>query len=186
MPEIGKEKRRNVKAVVVDFDQTLADTRTIMPTLRKGGLKANEIKELLKNAYLYNGWHEVINYLKANKIALGIVSHNTQSVIKEAIKHFGIKPDFVITRYGKHFVYPNMVIISKKGLLEQALEEPSLRGAKKEQILYLGDQASDVQEAKAFGCLSGGCFYGTEEPKELLNSHPDVRVFRPTDILKLL
>lgn len=177
---------KTVKVVVVDFDQTLFNTELVTPTLKKGKVNATLIKKLVPQITLYDGWLEVAAYLRSNKIPLAIVSHNTKTTITEILKKFNFNVDYVYSRYGKHYKWPNNRIVPKHELLEQLLEEPALQGIEKEEVLYMGDQMTDITEATKFGASSGACFWGTQEAELLEAADYTFKFQRPTDLLNIL
>lgn len=175
-----------IKAVVTDFDLTLFDT-TIVEAYPKGSIKASTLKkDFIPRFRLYDGWRESRNLMRLRKIPFGIVSHNTKTTISETLKKHKVDVDFVLSRYGENFCYPNLRVVPKAELLEQALNQPSLSGLKREEILYLGDAVYDVEQAKEFGCKAGACFLGTHEAEALNDSQPDYKLYSPKDLLEIL
>lgn len=175
--------KTTIKGILTDFDQTLFDTHTLLPLVKQKTPDWKLVFTKVPEYPLYNGWRWVLANLR--HIPLGIVSGNIITLINKFLKHNKIevfKP--VIGRYGegKRRFRP----LPKTELFELALQHDNFKGLKREEVLYLGDEAKDMIWVKEFGILSGGCFWGTLEPYQLSATNPTFRLNTPDDILALL
>ena len=172
-----------IKAVLCDFDQTLFDTRVAKPFWKAGKPDWEAAYARIPECPLYDGWRYVLAAL--HRKPFGIVSHNTKQFIDRMLKYYKLK-DFnpVIGRYGegcKRF----RRALPKVTLFEQALQHDGFYGLEPSEILYLGDEASDVEHANETGLLSGACYWGTEERDLLDATTPTFRLQSPWDLLEL-
>ena len=170
-----------IKLVMCDFDNTLFDTKVAKPFCKakpKPDWAAAYAK--IPVCPLYSGWQAVFKELNNSGIPLGIVSGNTKGFIDRVLKYNKLELDPVVGGYVCRRRQP------KTKLFEIALQHPNLNGLSKSEILYIGDQAADVEQANEFGFQSGACFWGTEEPDKLLATNPTYKLYQPTDLLKIL
>ena len=68
---------------------------------------------------------------------------------------------------------------------ESVLEIMDIFGAKKEECLYIGDTATDIQTAKNAGLFSVGVLWGFRDEAELRGAGADVIVSKPAEIAEL-
>jgi phosphoglycolate phosphatase-like HAD superfamily hydrolase len=90
----------------------------------------------------------------------------------------------VIGRYGEGS-RPFRRALPKTTLFEQALQHEGFYGLEPNEILYLGDEARDVEQANEVGFLSGACYWGSQEKEQLDAATPTFRLQTPLDLLEL-
>ena len=175
---------KNIKVIISDFDQTLLDTKSV-GALRAQSGKIKEVVSIAKNFELYHGWREVFEGLKERKITFGILSHGTKSYLEPLLKRNKVPAEFLLSRYGLFQKWPNLKPVPKSELLEQSLQLPIMQDIKREEILYIGDQANDISQAHKFGCRAAACIWDTEDKLEnIFAQNPDLVLNHPTDILR--
>jgi len=126
-----------IKGVIIDFDQTIADTSRVEP------YRKSKKWETIKNKY-----HEItlmpkvdyfLNYLNVNKYLVTIVSNAPRTKYLESMLiHFNIEPDIVIgyedTFSHKPHAEPMILALNKMQL-------------KPHEVISIGDQINDVRAA---------------------------------------
>ena len=202
------------KYVIFDFDGTIADTlnaglpiyndmakkhgfkevrnfdevRSI--TLREF-IKRHEIsrlkfpfylKELLKRLHEdinlvkpYKGMENVIKKLNKN-YKLGIVSANSKENILKFLELNDLK-------YCFDFVYNYPLILGKSKVFKKILKEKNLE---KEDIIYLGDEDSDIDAAKKAGIRIISVTWGMKNENMLKKKNPDFIAEKAEDIMLFL
>lgn len=172
-----------IKAVLCDFDQTLFDTREAKPYWKCGKPDWKTAYSKIPECPFYDGWRYTLAAL--HRLPFGIVSHNTKQFIDRVLRYYKVQ-EFspVIGRYGEGS-RPFRRALPKTTLFEQALQHEGFYGLEPNEILYLGDEVRDVEQANEVGFLSGACYWGSQE-KELLDAaSPTYRLHTPLDLLEL-
>ncbi|MCR4966142.1 MAG: HAD-IA family hydrolase [Bacteroidales bacterium] len=170
-----------VKAILLDFDQTLFDTRAAKPYLQ-GKPDWDTILAKIADYPLFDGWEQV--FTKLGHVPVGIVSRNTKTMVSKVLKYNKLNFDPMVTRYGNS-KYPYRAQ-PKPVLFDIAMQHEKYKGLKNSEIIYIGDEASDVEQANEFGFLSGACYWGSLEPEMLDQTNPTVRLYSPLDLLSLV
>lgn len=175
--------KTSIKAILCDFDQTLFDTRAARPYWITGKPDWETAYTQIPDCPLYDGWRYTLAAL--HQTPFGIVSHNTKQFIDRVLRHHKVKSfNPVIGRYGVGS-RPFRRKLPKTVLFEQALQYDGFYGLEPHEILYLGDEPSDVEHANTVGFLSGACYWGTMDAKQLDATTPTFRLRSPTDLLEL-
>lgn len=172
-----------IKAVLCDFDQTLFDTRKAKPYWKCGKPDWKTAYSKIPECPLFNSWRHTLSAL--HPLPFGIVSQNTKQFIDRVLRYYKVK-EFspVIGRYGE-VCRPFRRALPKTALFEQALQHKGFYGLEPNEILYLGDEARDVEQADEVGFLSGACYWGSQEKEMLDATNPTFRLHRPSDLLDL-
>ena len=171
-----------IKAILTDFDNTLFDTRCVKPNWEQGKPDWKAIFARVPECPLYEGWKETITDLRG--IPLGIVSRNFKGLIYRVLGYNELHHTFnpVIDRYGigKHEALP------KTELFALAMQHERFKELKRSEIIYLGDETTDIVQANQFGFLSGACLWGTLQPKTILTANPTFTLDSPSDLMSIL
>lgn len=178
-------EKQNIKAIICDFDQTLFDTRDSKPIWNNGTPDWDKAYSLIPECPLYDGWRYTLACLRNQP--WGIVSHNVKGYIDKVLKYNKLSSQFdpVIGRYGegsKRF----RRVLPKLTLFEQAIRHDGFNRLNRNEILYMGDEASDVEQANEFGFKSAACYWGAQEPDKLDESASTYRLYHPSDLLELI
>lgn len=172
-----------IKAILCDFDQTLFDTRAARPYWITGKPDWQTAYSLIPECPLYDGWRYTLAAL--HHLPFGIVSHNTKQFIDRVLHYHKVKSfNPVIGRYGEG-CHRFRRKLPKTALFEQALQHDGFYGLEPNEILYLGDEVSDMEHANEVGLLSGACFWGTQEIEQLSATNPTFRLQSPPDLLEI-
>lgn len=172
----------SIKAVLVDFDQTLFDTKQARQLWHQDKPDWDRVLSFVPHFQLYNGWRWVLSFFE--DMPWGIVSRNVKQLIAPTLHHNGLNFNPVITRYGEKG--RERVSLPKTALFEQALKHTEFADLKREEVLFVGDQASDVIQANSFGFLSAAAYWGTLEPDKLAQTQPTFRLSTPLDLFNVL
>ena len=167
------------KTVLFDFDDTLFDT-TPTKSLRSVKTKDWEsIYEQIPNCRLYEGFHEVFDFINKNKIKVGIVSIAQKELINRTVKHFDCPCDQIQGWWRLPMKpYPHQV--------NKAIEKLK---ANAQDVIMFGDSPDDVAACRAAGIKIVGCSWGLQNKEEinvLINSNPDYIIHNPIEIINIL
>lgn len=173
----------SIKAVLTDFDSTLFDTQLVKPNWEQGKPDWKTIFAKVPDCSLYDGWSETISALEG--MPLGIVSRNFKGMIYRVLGYNELHHTFspVIDRYGTGKA-PNA--LPKTELFALAMQHERFNNLKRNEIIYLGDEATDIVQANKFGFLSGACLWGTSQPKTIQTVAPTFSLSSPTDLIGIV
>lgn len=96
---ITKNEPQHIKALILDFDMTLFDTRAdndVRKAKKGKDIDWDEVHSVIPQYHLYDGWRDVFAWCKANNIKIGIVSTAKTELINRTLTHFGIECDAVV------------------------------------------------------------------------------------------
>ena len=128
---------------------------------------------------VFDGMRETLNELKARGIRIAIVSNKPDFAAREVVEKLYGKGyfDFVTGQTGEYPLKPDPTSV---------LAVAERFGAKKEEILYIGDTSTDMQTAKNAGLFAVGVLWGFRGREELLESGADALLSHPSELLNLL
>ena len=179
---IRKKNIMSIKAVLLDFDQTLFETKQARQFWHQDKPDWDRVLSFVPHFRLYNGWRWVLSFF--DDMPWGIVSKNVKKVVIPTLQNNGLTFSPVITRYGEKWW--ERVSLPKTALFEQALTHSEFAGLQRGEVLYVGDQATDVVQANSFGFLSAAAYWDTLEPDKLAQTQPTFRLSTPLDLFNVL
>jgi phosphoglycolate phosphatase len=132
-----------------------------------------EIKHRFHEIPLFPSVKTVIQVL-AVAHEIGIVSTNSQTIIRNTLKMEELAVDFLVT---------DIALGQKAEILRQIIAKRMLDGA---QLVYVGDEIRDIEACQEVGIKVIAVTWGFE-PKEILEqAHPDYLIDDPSALLSLL
>lgn len=171
---MNNNSHQKIKCLITDFDETLFET-ALSRDLRKEKEKDwDKIYSLVPQFKLYDGWQEVLKYLKDNGIKLAVVSAAKTELIKRTLTHFGIETDVIV---GFQWCYrkPNAKLIHMA--LEQLGLDPS-------EVIVTGNSTKDEIQAQRAGVRFVAAGWDSIYKDELEQSCDMAYV--PQDLIKYL
>ena len=188
------------KTVIFDYDGTMFNTEVMQkyvgetkkyPRFSPQWVAARkEYISHIVDVQPYDGWAEVWQFLRNNKIKAAIVSGNNREVLNVATKHFGLRdifPKEKVNRIGCRDV--NGSVVRKRGgnptLFEFALQQLEESG---DNVLAFGNEPCDSEAASKCGITAYNCTWGaTDEDREVMrNDHEHVSIHDPREIIRIL
>lgn len=127
----------------------------------------------MREAATFGGMREVLTELYLH-YRIGIVTSNTEEMVRHILKRDGIEADFIFSeaplyRKDKSF---------KEILCQQGLAP--------DETIYIGDEAKDVDACRKIGMKIIGVCWGFDSKDILERKSPDYLVESPEELLKLL
>jgi phosphoglycolate phosphatase len=127
----------------------------------------------------YDGILDMLAELNRRGIAACVLSNKPHGATVDVIRHYFPSRPFVAVMGKKPEFKPKPDPASLRSLL-------SLLSCKNEEILYVGDTATDMQTAKNGGLRAVGCTWGFREKDELIGAGCDHLVDHPSEIIDLI
>lgn len=132
-------------------------------------------KDCLRNVRPYKGIPELLKELKAMGVKLAVLSNKSQSGVEANINTIIGEGVFDLI-YGERPGIPKKPDPTALGMLINELN------ILKNELLYVGDTATDMLTAKALGCLSVGVLWGYRDERELSENDADFIIKTPGEI----
>ena len=164
---------KSIKALILDFDMTLFDTRAddAVRKAKKGkDIDWDEVHSVIPQYHLYDGWRDVFAWCKANNIKIGIVSTAKTELINRTLTHFDIECDAVV---GWQLFHRK----PSAKLVEMILKKLNV---KCDEVISIGDSIIDKQMSDNGGVRFIGAIWDSEDIDELQSC---VCITTPSDIM---
>ena len=128
---------------------------------------------------IFDGMKETLDRLKDRGIRIAIVSNKPDFAAQEVVEALYGKDyfDFVTGQTERYPLKPDPASVN--AVVERF-------GAKKDEVLYIGDTSTDMQTAKNAGLFAVGVLWGFRGRDELLASGADILLAHPSELLNLL
>lgn len=134
------------KGIVMDFDGCLFDT-SIDDEIRKRKRKRGEEKmdmetdvfPLIPQYKLYDGWADLLNWAKNNKIKIGVLCNASRTLVVKTLEHFNLPYDCVVG-FDPYVNYPNPI----RG--NRVLNSLNIR---EKQVIYIGTNKNAEEQARS-------------------------------------
>ncbi len=124
----------------------------------------------------YEGIRELLAALKEQSLAIAVLSNKPHAETINVIETLFGKGYFDVIQGQKD----NVAIKPSTEGVFQILEQLKLTA---EEILYLGDTATDMKTGKGAGAFTIGALWGFRDRKELEDSHADAIIEHPLQLL---
>lgn len=135
-----------------------------------------QLNERVQELKAIPGMIEVLQGLKQQDYRLGIVTSNTRDNVTQFLKLQNIESLF-------SFIYSGTTLFGKHKVLRKVLSQESLQP---EQVLYVGDEARDIEAAKRVNIGAIAVGWGFNSSQALATLQPDFLAERPADLLPIL
>ena len=127
----------------------------------------------------YDGITELVAELARRGVALAVASNKFQAGTEKLIKRFFPDVRFAAV-LGQR---PDVPLKPDPAIVNEIVE---VTGTAREDILYVGDSAVDMQTARAAGVRGVGCSWGFRSREELEAEAPHAIIDRPEQLIELL
>ena len=171
----GNGARTLIKRVLARYDKT--DAQLEEKILR--GYNAAYDADALYLCTAYAGTHSLLKELKERSVSVNVLSNKPQSTTEKVVK----------TLFGEHTfscIFGARDAVPLKPDPAGVYEILKTIGVKKEECLYIGDTATDIQTGKNAGLFTVGVLWGFRTRAELQAAGAAKIVKYPTEILDLL
>lgn len=151
---------KSIKALILDFDMTLFDTRAdndVRKAKKGKDIDWDEVHSVIPQYRLYDGWRDVFAWCKANNIKIGIVSTAKTELINRTLTHFDIECDAVVG-------WQLFVRKPSGKLVDMAIKKLKVA---KEDVVSIGDSIIDKQMSDNGGVRFIGATWDSEDIDEL-------------------
>lgn len=120
---------------------------------------------------------QVLQELQSKGISLGILTSNSEINVRLYLQKYGI--------HFFDFIYSGNNVFGKASHLRTILKKGQLN-PKQDRILYIGDEARDMEAAKQAGITGVAVTWGYNSSDLLKQTHPDHLCDRPDQLLALI
>ena len=142
-------KNTKIKCLITDFDETFFRTAISAPARNERPIDWDKVYSFIPQFEMYQGWKEVMTWLKENNIQFAVVSQATRGILSRTFKHFGIEPAYV----GCYDMFHRKPHARN---LEKALESLGLQN---DEVISVGNSINDYLQAQKAGVrFVGACW----------------------------
>jgi phosphoglycolate phosphatase len=145
-----------------------------LPALRREFLSLQ--KTHMEKVRLFAGLSDVLRAIGQKGIRLGVLSSNAEANIRICLRSNGVEELFSLI-----VSYP--LILGKARGLRRVLRAQGLDSG---QVLYVGDEARDIEAAHKAGVDSAAASWGFHRPEILAGCSPTYQIALPEELLRLL
>ncbi len=135
-----------------------------------------ELNHLVADLHLVDGMREALLELKQQNYRLGIVTSNSQQNVEHFLAMQGLNHLF-------EFIYGGQLLSGKTRSLKHLVK---LNRAQPQQLVFVGDEMSDVQAAKQAGITSVAVSWGFNHREVLAEATPDFLIDHPEQLLSAI
>jgi HAD superfamily hydrolase (TIGR01509 family) len=158
----GPSGKREFRAVVFDLDQTLIDSSAAEP-LRKAR-EWSRVYPIIPRFPVYPGIADILAWLKASKIPVGIATSSPEAYCKRVVSHhawpISATSCYHCTTQKKPHPAPIQKVAERLGVDPEA-------------VVSIGDDARDIQASLAAGALAVAACWGCGPGVDLAAENPD-------------
>ena len=150
----------NVKALILDFDMTLFDTRAdnnVRKAKKGSEIKWDDVFAVIPEYRLYDGWREVFERAKTKGVKIAIISTAKKDLIQKTLDYFGLQCD-IIVGWQRCYQKPH------PHLVEMALNKLQVS---KDYVISIGDSVVDMEMSQNGGVRFIGALWDSQESNDL-------------------
>ncbi len=166
---------KKISTIIFDLDQTLLDTSVASAERRKRNW--SNVYNLIPSFIPYEGINQALDFLSQSYLRIGIVTSSPETYCRRILKHFNWHFDHLVCYHDTRLHKPNP---------EPLLKFTKDLGVRPETVLSIGDDAIDTISGKNAGVITIGALWGSDDPKELIESQPDHLIRSSTELLSLV
>ncbi|WP_375725030.1 HAD family hydrolase [Arcobacter sp. KX21116] len=131
------------------------------------------------NTFAYDGIYEMLEKLEKLKIKKAVLSNKPH---KFTLKYM----ENIFNNFNFQEIHGQKSDVPKKPDPTMAIEIATKLNTKVEDVIFIGDTATDMKTAKSAGMIAVGVEWGFRSVEELLENGADFIVKTPQDIIELL
>ncbi|MGB5919618.1 HAD family hydrolase [Arcobacter sp.] len=131
------------------------------------------------NTFAYEGINEMLEKLEKLKIKKAVLSNKPH---KFTLKYM----ENIFNNFNFQEIHGQKIDVPKKPDPTMAIEIATKLNTKVENVIFIGDTATDMKTAKSAGMIAVGVEWGFRSVEELLENGADFIVKTPQDIIELL
>lgn len=132
-----------------------------------------ELNQLMIDLQLVDGMKEALLDINQQNYRLGIVTSNSRQNVESFLQLQGLYHLF-------EFIYGGQVLSGKARVLKKLAR---LNRVEPKQLVFIGDETSDVKSAKQVGLTNIAVSWGFNDREILVESAPDVLIDYPEQLL---
>lgn len=169
------------EGAVLLVERSFPETHRDPATVQSGLAEYRAVYERRWNVHTrpYDGIPEMLDALAARGLALGILSNKPHAMTRRCVEGY-------LARWRFACVLGQRDTVARKPDPAGALEAARLLDAAPDEVLYLGDTATDMDTARAAGMFAVGATWGFRPASELRAHGADALAAHPRDVLALL
>lgn len=145
-----------------------------LPAFRKEFLSLQ--KAQMETVRLFAGLPDVLRTLGQEEIQLGVLSSNAEANIRICLRANGVADLF-------RFIVSYPPIFGKARGIRRVLRAETIGPG---QVLYVGDEARDIEGAHKAGVDSAAVMWGFQDPEILARCSPTYKIAYPEELLSVL
>ena len=169
-------KTQHIKALILDFDMTIFDTRAdndVRKAKKGKDIDWDEVHSVIPQYRLYDGWREVFAWCKVNHIKIGILSTAKTELINRTLTFFGIECNAVV---GWQLFHRK----PSAKLVEMILKKLNVRC---DEVISIGDSVVDKEMSDNGGVRFIGAIWDSEDIDKLQDC---ICISTPSEIMNVV
>jgi len=161
-----------MKTIILDFDQTIADTSALEPLRRSRNWAS--VYAAFDQMCIYPGIIDLIDQSRRHGYKVAVVTNSPRKYCELALAHLKINVDAIVGYHdtSRRKPYPDPILLALK-----------LTGGTASHSIGLGDTAHDLAAYKAAGITSVACLWGCVNAEELTSSAPSLSIQHASELL---
>ena len=168
---------KKTKCLVVGFDYAVFDTSADDAYRKCGGEKDwDKIYGLIPQYRLYEGWQEVFQWTKKNKVKIAVLASAKRELIEAAFKYFKL-PCNTVVGYQPYLEMPNTI------LGNMLMEKLNIR---QNQIIYVGCNEDDDKQARSSQFRFIGAVWHPTNHEDYFKNRRIQTISNPKELIQIM